>query len=78
MSARVMGCDHPWFAVPGEDGRFELPDVPAGNREAVAELRRYSGTDFDPASVDALLAALPLATTVPEPALHELLGRRMG
>ncbi|MBI4263937.1 MAG: HD domain-containing protein [Acidobacteria bacterium] len=45
--------------------------------EAVAELRRYSGTQFDSACVEALLTALPLATTAPEPALQELLGRQL-
>jgi putative nucleotidyltransferase with HDIG domain len=44
--------------------------------EALAELRRGSGTQFDPVSVDALVAALPSAT-VTEPALEELLGRRL-
>ena len=48
-----------------------------GRAEAVVELQRYSGTQFDPASVDALLAALPLSTTAPEPALQELLGRQL-
>jgi putative nucleotidyltransferase with HDIG domain len=45
--------------------------------EAIAELDRCSGTEFDPASVDALEIVLPLATTTPEPALQELLGREL-
>ena len=48
-----------------------------GAAEAIAELQRYTGTQFDPVSVEALLTALPLATTTPEPALQELLGRQM-
>jgi HD-GYP domain-containing protein (c-di-GMP phosphodiesterase class II) len=44
--------------------------------EALAELHAYSGTQFDPASVDALLTVVPLATATPEPALQELLGRQ--
>ena len=44
--------------------------------EAVTELQRHAGTQFDPAAVEALLAALPLTTTTPEPALQELLGRQ--
>lgn len=48
-----------------------------GTTEALAELHGYSGTQFDPASVEALLTALPLSTTTPEPALQELLGRQM-
>jgi putative nucleotidyltransferase with HDIG domain len=45
--------------------------------DAVAELQRHSGTQFDPASVDALVIALPSATTIAEPALQELLGRQL-
>jgi putative nucleotidyltransferase with HDIG domain len=48
-----------------------------GPAEAIAELQRYIGTQFDPVSVEALLTALPLATTTPEPALQELLGRQL-
>jgi putative nucleotidyltransferase with HDIG domain len=48
-----------------------------GPAEAIAELQRYAGTQFDPVSVEALITALPLATTTPEPALQELLGRQM-
>jgi plastocyanin len=36
MTATVMVFDHPWFAVPDEDGRFQLPGVPPGRREIVA------------------------------------------
>lgn len=45
--------------------------------EAVSELERNAGTQFDHASVDALLAALPSSTDVPERALQELLGRQL-
>ena len=48
-----------------------------GRAEAVSELERHTGTQFDHASVDALLAALPSSTDVPEPALQELLGRHL-
>jgi putative nucleotidyltransferase with HDIG domain len=44
--------------------------------EAVAELQRHAGTQFDSACVDALLAVEPMASTAPEPALQELLGRQ--
>ena len=47
-----------------------------GPAEAVLELQRGAGTEFDPESVEALIAALPLATEVPEPALQALLGRQ--
>ena len=45
--------------------------------EAVSELQRNSGTQFDHASVEALLSALPSSTDAPEPALQELLGRQL-
>ncbi len=48
-----------------------------GRAEAIAELQRCAGTEFDPVSVKALEAALPLSTTIPEPALQELLGRQL-
>ena len=44
MSATVMVFDHPWFAVPGVDGRFELPPVPAGKREFTAWHERLGET----------------------------------
>jgi putative nucleotidyltransferase with HDIG domain len=44
---------------------------------AIAELRRHSGTQFDAASVDALIAALPTTATLHETELQELLGRRL-
>jgi HD-GYP domain-containing protein (c-di-GMP phosphodiesterase class II) len=40
--------------------------------EAIAELQRHSGTHFDPASVDALIAALP-ARMAGQPVLEEAL-----
>jgi len=44
MSATVMVLDHPWFAVPDEQGRFELPAVPAGSREITAWHERLGDT----------------------------------
>jgi plastocyanin len=44
MSATVMVFDHPWFAIPGEDGRFELLGVPAGNQEITAWHERLGDT----------------------------------
>ena len=48
-----------------------------GTAEAIAELQRCSGTEFDPVPVEALEVALPLSSTTPEPALQELLGRQL-
>jgi putative two-component system response regulator len=45
--------------------------------EAFAELERFSGTQFDPACVAALLAAMPSADDIEEPALAQLLGRQL-
>jgi len=42
-----------------------------GAAEAIAELRRHAGTQFDPVSVDALEAAVPVRT-MPEPTPDEL------
>ena len=44
---------------------------------AFAELERFSGTQFDPACVEALLAAMPSSHDIAEPALAQLLGRQM-
>jgi plastocyanin len=44
MSATVMVFNHPWFAVPAEDGRFELPAVPAGERDITAWHERLGDT----------------------------------
>lgn len=44
MTATVMVFDHPWFAVPDENGNFELPGVPAGAREITAWHERLGDT----------------------------------
>ena len=44
MSATVMVFDHPWFTVPGEDGRFELPGMAAGDRQITAWHERLGDT----------------------------------
>jgi plastocyanin len=44
MTATVMVFDHPWFAVPGDDGRFELPEVPPGERQITAWHERLGDT----------------------------------
>ena len=45
--------------------------------EALAELKRHAGTQFDSACVAALVSVEPTLSTAPEPALQELLGRQM-
>jgi plastocyanin len=44
MSATVMVFDHPWFAVPGDDGRFGLPEVPPGDQQITAWHERLGDT----------------------------------
>jgi len=44
---------------------------------AFAELQRFSGTQFDPACVEALVAAMPVSHDIAEPALAQLLARQM-
>lgn len=36
MNASIVVLDHPWFVIPGADGTFTIPDVPAGERTLVA------------------------------------------
>jgi plastocyanin len=36
MNATIMVLDHPWFAVPSDDGSFTIPDIPAGEHTVVA------------------------------------------
>ena len=44
MSATVMVLDHPWFAVPDEQGKFQLPPVPAGEQSITAWHERLGDT----------------------------------
>jgi plastocyanin len=44
MSATVMVFDHPWFAIPGEQGTFELPAIPTGARQITAWHERLGDT----------------------------------
>ncbi len=44
MTATVIVFNHPWFAVPTDDGRFELPDIPPGDRQVTAWHERLGDT----------------------------------
>jgi plastocyanin len=44
MTATVMVFNHPWFAVPDAGGRYDLPDLPAGDREITAWHERLGET----------------------------------
>jgi plastocyanin len=51
MRAYVAVTPHPWFAVTGEDGAFELKDVPAGTWQIEAWQEKY-GTQKQEVKVD--------------------------
>jgi len=62
MSATVMVFDHPWFATPDEQGRFELPAMPPGTHQITAWHERLGDTTLQvrvepgrPTSVDFVL-----------------------
>jgi plastocyanin len=44
MSATVIVFNHPWYAIPDAAGRFEIPDVPPGDRELTAWHERLGDT----------------------------------
>ena len=44
MTATVQVFNHPWFAVPDASGRYDLPDLPAGDREITAWHERLGDT----------------------------------
>ena len=44
MSATVIVFNHPWYAIPDENGRFELVDVPPGDHEITAWHERLGDT----------------------------------
>jgi plastocyanin len=44
MTATVVVFNHPWFAVPDEDGHFELPDIPPGDHQVTAWHERLGDT----------------------------------
>ena len=47
MSATVMVFDHSWFDVPDEDGQFELPGIPPGDRRITAWHERLGDTTLN-------------------------------
>jgi putative nucleotidyltransferase with HDIG domain len=71
LAARIVHVADTFDAM--TSARAYRPARPAS--VAVAELRRFAGTQFDPASVEALCAALPSASSSAEPELAEILGR---
>jgi plastocyanin len=62
MSATVMVFDHPWFAIPDEQGMFDLSGVPPGMHQITAWHERLGDTTLQlrvepgrPSSVDFVL-----------------------
>ena len=62
MSATVLVFDHPWFAIPDEQGNFDLSGVPPGIHEITAWHERLGDTTMPlrvepgrPATVDFVL-----------------------
>ena len=62
MSATVMVFDHPWFAIPDEQGMFALSGVPAGVHQITAWHERLGDTTLQlrvepgrPATIDFVL-----------------------
>ena len=66
MSATVMVFDHPWFAVPGEDGRFELLAMPAGDRQISAWHERLGDTTLRVRVESGRVVAADFILPVPE------------
>jgi plastocyanin len=62
MSATVLVFDHPWFAIPDEQGTFDLSGVPPGTHEITAWHERLGDTTLQvriepgrPATLDFVL-----------------------
>jgi hypothetical protein len=62
MSATVLVFDHPWFAIPDEQGNFDLSGVPPGMHQITAWHERLGDTTMPlrvepgrPATVDFVL-----------------------
>jgi plastocyanin len=66
MVAYVCVVDHPFFALTKEDGRFQIPNIPAGEYTLVAAHRvagvlekKIKVTDEEPAEVEFVFEARP-------------------
>ena len=66
MSATVMVFAHPWFTVPSDDGRFELPPMPPGERQITAWHERLGDTTLRLRVESGRPAAADFVLPVPE------------
>jgi plastocyanin len=64
MSAVIMVFSHPWFAIPADDGQFEIAGVPTGAVELTAWHERIgearATVDVAPGGVSSVEFALPV------------------
>jgi len=67
MSATVMVFNHPWFAVPDDDGGFELPAVPPGERQITAWHERLGDTTLPVRVIAGRSSAADFVLPVPRP-----------
>src|SRR5687767_12126195 len=67
MSATVMVFNHPWFAVPEDDGGFELPAVPPGERQITAWHERLGDTTLPVRVIAGRSSAADFVLPVPRP-----------
>jgi hypothetical protein len=68
MTALIMVLDHPWFAIPNDDGTFTLPAVPAGELTVVAWHERIGERRERVRVVGGEVATLSFTLPVLEPA----------
>lgn len=66
MRATIMVFDHPWFAVPDENGRFELPAMSAGDRQITAWHERLGDTTVRVRVESGQAATVDFVLPVPE------------
>lgn len=67
MNATVMVFDHPWFAMPDESGRFELPALPPGDRQITAWHERLGDTTMSVRVESGRTVEADFVLPVPEP-----------
>ena len=67
MSAAVVVLNHPWYAVPDDEGRFEIENVPPGHRQLVAWHERLGNTTMPVRVEPGRSASVEFTLPVPAP-----------